>query len=109
MPRYTGVVVFESLVPFHTTFSSRLASRFLRWKAHTCVFEGFARRTLVCVVVGGHSAQGRRESRFDVVEVVFLRRDAHVVCVDEAASVGVYGLVVSVDVEQHRCKYTSLW
>ena len=34
MPRYTGVVVFESLIPFHTTFSSRLASRFLRWKAH---------------------------------------------------------------------------
>ena len=25
------------------------------------------------------------------------------------ASVGVYGLVVGVDVEQHRCQYTSLW
>ena len=47
MPRYTGVVVFESLVQFHTTFSSRLASRFLRWKAHTCVFEGFARSWFV--------------------------------------------------------------
>ena len=35
MPRYIGVAVFESLIPFHTTFSSRLASRFLRWKAHT--------------------------------------------------------------------------
>ena len=47
MPRYTGVVVFESLVPFHTTFSSRLASRFLRWKAHTRVFEGFVRSWFV--------------------------------------------------------------
>ena len=31
--------MFESLAPFHTTLSSRLASRFLRWKAHTCAFE----------------------------------------------------------------------
>ena len=38
-----------------------------------------------------------------------LRRDAHVCCVDEAASVGVYGLVVGIDVEQHRCQYTFLW
>ena len=43
MPRYTGAVVSESLVLFHSTFSSRLASRFLRWKAHACVFEGFAK------------------------------------------------------------------
>ena len=42
-------------------------------------------------------------------EVASLRRDAQIVCVDEAASVGVYGLVVGVDVEQHRCQYTSLW
>ena len=48
----------------------------------------------------GHSAQGRRERRFDVVEIVSLRRDAQVVCVDEAAGVGVYGMVVCVDVEQ---------
>ena len=97
MPIYTNVVVFESLVPFHITFSSRLASRFLRGKAHTWV------------LVRGHSAQSRRECRFDVVEVVSLRRDVQVVCVDEAASVGVYGLDVGVDVEQHRCQYTSLW
>ena len=50
---------------------------------------------MVSVVVGGHSAQGRH---FDVVEVVSLGRDAQVVCVDEAASVGVHGLVVGVDV-----------
>ena len=29
--------------------------------------------------------------------------------VDEAVSVGVYGLVVGEDVEQHMCQYTSLW
>ena len=46
---------------------------------------------------------------FNVAEVVSLRCDAQVVCVDEAASVGMYGLVVGVDVEQHRCQYTSLW
>ena len=51
----------------------------------------------------------RSEASFDVVEVVSLRRDAQVVCVDEAASVGVYGLVIGVDVEQHRYQYTSLW
>ena len=35
--------------------------------------------------------------RADVsVEVVSLRRDAQVVCADEAVSVGVYGLVVGV-------------
>ena len=32
-----------------------------------------------CVVVGGHSAQGSRERRFDIVKVVSLRRDAQVV------------------------------
>ena len=64
---------------------------------------------MVRVVVGGRSAQGRREWRFDVVEVVSLQRDAQVVCVDAAASVDVYGLVGGVDVEQHRCQYTSLW
>ena len=58
---------------------------------------------LFLVVIGGHSAQGRRERRFNVVEVISLRRHAQVVCVDEAASVGVYVLVVGVDVEQHRC------
>ena len=35
-----GVIVFESLVPFQITFSSRLASLFLRWKAHTVSLKG---------------------------------------------------------------------
>ena len=48
-------------------------------------------------------------ARFEFVDVVSLRRDAQVICVDEDASVSVYGLVVGVDVEQHRCQYTSLW
>ena len=43
---FSSCCVWE-LVPFHTTFSSLLASRFLRWKAHTCVFEGFTRSWLV--------------------------------------------------------------
>ena len=43
--------MFESLVPFHTTFSYRLDYRFLRWKVHTCVFEGIARSWLVWLKV----------------------------------------------------------
>ena len=31
--------MFESLVLIHTTFSSRFASRFLRWKTHTCATD----------------------------------------------------------------------
>ena len=42
-PRYTYVDVLSSLVPFQVTFSSHLASLFLRWKAHTWVLDGFAR------------------------------------------------------------------
>ena len=31
------------------------------------------------------------------------------ICIDETSCFGVYGLIVSVDVEQHRCQYTSLY
>ena len=47
--------------------------------------------------------------RADVSDASMLLKSFHVVCIDEAASVGVYGLIVGVNVEQHRCQYTSLW
>ena len=42
-PRYTIVIVLTSMVPFKVTFRSRLASLFLRWKAHTWVLDALAR------------------------------------------------------------------
>ena len=99
--------VWESgTVPHYIQFSFGFPVPLVE-STHLCLCR--VRTQLVSVVVGGHSAQGRREWRFDVVEVISLRRDAQVGCVDEAASVGVYGLVVGVVVEQHRWLYTSLW
>ena len=106
-PRYTGVDVLSSLVPLQVTFSSRLASLFLKWKAHNWVLKGFA---LSWFSLYGVIMVLWRWCKccFDVAEVFALGCYSQDISMNEAVSFEVDKLIICVFAEQHWRQYASL-